>query len=120
MLEMNIIKEVKMSDSNLSGRIAKITGKSLNNKNITEMLEQLANGALIVQKASEIKKETAEAKKETAETKKKITEVKETADQGVINMLADSMPIDQICRYSGYSPERVSELAKANKISLMQ
>jgi hypothetical protein len=60
-LAKNIVREVKSSDSNFLGRIAKITGKSLNNKNIAETIEQLANGALIVQKATWMTDETEAA-----------------------------------------------------------
>jgi hypothetical protein len=60
-LAKNIVREVKSSDSNFSGRIAKITGKSLNNKNVAETIEQLANGALIVQKATWMTDETESA-----------------------------------------------------------
>jgi hypothetical protein len=60
-LAKNIVREIKNSDSNFSGRIAKITGKSLNNKNVTDTVEQMANGALIIEKATWMSEETESA-----------------------------------------------------------
>ena len=60
-LAKNIIREVQMTDSNFSGKVAKISGQSLNNKNIAATLRQLENGALIIQKASGMNSETAAA-----------------------------------------------------------
>jgi len=60
-LAKNLIKEVQQSDSNFSGKIAKISGASLNRKGIDEPMEKLVNGALIVQKAGELKKKTVES-----------------------------------------------------------
>lgn len=60
-LAKNIVREVKNSDSNFSGRIAKISGQALNNKNVGDTVKQLANGALIVQKASGMTDETVAA-----------------------------------------------------------
>ena len=51
-LAKSIIREVQLTDSNFSGKVAKISGQSLNNKNIGAILQQLENGALIIQKAS--------------------------------------------------------------------
>ena len=58
-LAKNIIREVKMTDRNFSGKVAKITGKGLNQKNVRETLEGLVNGALIIQKASGMDNQTA-------------------------------------------------------------
>ncbi len=59
-LAKNLIKEVQQTDSNFSGKIAKISGTSLNRKDVAEILKKLGNGALIVQKAGALRKETAE------------------------------------------------------------
>lgn len=59
-LAKNLIREVQQTDSNFSGRIAKISAESLNKKDIPQVLEKLANGALIVQKAGALKKTTVE------------------------------------------------------------
>ena len=51
-----LIKDVQSNDSNFSGKVAKISGAVLNKKDITETLNKLANGALIVENASALKK----------------------------------------------------------------
>ncbi len=51
-LAKNMIREVQMTDSNFSGKVAKISGQGMNKKNVAETLEHLKNGALIIQKAS--------------------------------------------------------------------
>lgn len=60
-LAKNMIREIQMTDSNFSGKVAKISGQGLNGKNVDEILDQLKNGALIVQKASGINSGTAAA-----------------------------------------------------------
>ena len=60
-LAKNMIREVQMTDSNFSGKVAKISGEGLNGKNLQETLERLKSGALIVQKASGMNPETAVA-----------------------------------------------------------
>ncbi|MGN1147811.1 MAG: hypothetical protein ACI4TB_05275, partial [Lachnospiraceae bacterium] len=50
-LAKNLIKEVQQTDSNLTGRIAKISGSTLNQKGVDKIFGELANGALIVLKA---------------------------------------------------------------------
>lgn len=54
-LAKNMVREIQMTDSNFSGKVAKVSGQGLNSKNVEETLEHLKNGALIVQKASEMK-----------------------------------------------------------------
>ena len=53
-LAKKMIFEVKQSDSNFSGKVAKIPGKALNNKDLTKLLDDLKNGALIVEKTSDL------------------------------------------------------------------
>lgn len=59
-LAKNLMKEVKMMDGNFSGKVAKISGSSLNKKEMNQILEKLNNGALIIEKIKEMTKETAE------------------------------------------------------------
>ena len=59
-LAKNLIKEVQQTDSNFSGKIAKISGTSLNRKDVSEILDKLSNGALIIQSAGALKKETVD------------------------------------------------------------
>ena len=51
-LAKSVVKEVQMTDRNFSGKVAKVTGFSLNNRDIESMVMKLANGALIVEMAS--------------------------------------------------------------------
>lgn len=60
-LAKNMIREVQMTDSNFSGKVAKISGQALNRKNVEETLDHLKNGALIIQKAAGMSGETAKA-----------------------------------------------------------
>lgn len=60
-LAKNLIKQVQVTDNNFSGKIAKISASSLNKKDIAQTLEKLSNGALIIQKASGLKKASAES-----------------------------------------------------------
>lgn len=59
-LAKNLIKEVQQTDSNFSGKIAKISGDALNKKKVGATFKKLVNGALIIQNAGTLKKETAE------------------------------------------------------------
>jgi len=57
----NMARELKMIDSNFSGRVAKISGKGLNQKDVEETLWHLNNGALIIYHASGMDAKTAAA-----------------------------------------------------------
>ena len=57
-LAKNLIKEIQQTDSNFSGKIAKISGKALNRKEMGPILERLQNGALIVQNGGDLNEET--------------------------------------------------------------
>ena len=60
-LAKNMIREVQLTDSNFSGKVAKISGNTLNKKDVAETISKLKNGALIIQKASEMNRDTAAA-----------------------------------------------------------
>ena len=53
-LAKKVIYEVKQSDSNFSGKVAKIPGKAMNNKDVVKLLDDLKNGALIIEKVSDV------------------------------------------------------------------
>ena len=55
----NMIREVQMTDSNFSGKVAKISGESLNGRDVNETLWNLNNGALIIYRASGMEARTA-------------------------------------------------------------
>lgn len=79
-LAKNMIKEIQMTDSNFSGRMAKITGQALNNKDMEKTFSKLSNGALIVEGAGELK--------ETAI--KSMVKLLEQEEQGIIVILEDT------------------------------
>lgn len=55
-----LVKEIQLSDSNFSGKVAKISGATLNKKEIGATLSKLTNGALIIETAASMKKATVE------------------------------------------------------------
>lgn len=55
-----LVKEIQLSDSNFSGKVAKISGATLNKKEIGTTLSKLINGALIIETAASMKKATVE------------------------------------------------------------
>ena len=59
-LAKSLIQEVKQTDSNFSGKIAKISGDSLNRRGVGPTLGRLKNGALIIQEAGKLNQETIE------------------------------------------------------------
>lgn len=79
-LAKNLIKEVQSTDSNFSGKIAKISGASLNKKDIEQTFDKLSGGALIVQGASSLSKEAAE----------KMHKALEQENRGIILLLSDT------------------------------
>ena len=60
-LAKNVIREVQSTDSNFSGKVAKISGQALNTKDTAATIEQLQNGALIISKASDMNRDTVKA-----------------------------------------------------------
>ena len=59
-LAKNMIREIQATDSNFSGKVAKISGRALNKKDAAETLNRLQNGALIICKASEMNSKTVD------------------------------------------------------------
>ena len=58
-LAKNMIREIKMADSNFAGKVAKIAGQDLNDRNVKKTLEEMNSGALIIYKASGMNSDTA-------------------------------------------------------------
>ena len=79
-LAKNIIKDIQMTDSNFSGRMAKITGQALNNKDMEKTFSKLSNGALIVEGAGELKEGTI----------KSMVKLLEQEGRGIIIILEDT------------------------------
>ena len=57
-LAKGLIKAMQASDSNFSGKVAKITANTLNKKSTAGIFDKLANGALIIQRAADLTQET--------------------------------------------------------------
>ena len=60
-LAKNMVREIQATDSNFSGKVAKISGHALNKKDTADTVSRLKNGALIICKASEMNDATANA-----------------------------------------------------------
>ncbi len=48
----NLIREFQSEDPNFSGKVAKVTGEKLNQKNLKDVFEKLNNGGIIIEKAN--------------------------------------------------------------------
>ena len=79
-LAKNIIREIQMTDSNFSGKMAKITGQALNRKDLQKTFEKLSNGALIVEGAANLKESVIQS----------MTKLLEQDKQGIIVILEDT------------------------------
>ncbi|MDE7008163.1 MAG: hypothetical protein K2P07_08390, partial [Lachnospiraceae bacterium] len=55
-----LVKEVQLSDNNFSGKVAKISGSTMNKKDIGATLSKLSGGALIIEGAADMKKAATE------------------------------------------------------------
>ena len=64
-LAIDIVRAMQIIDSRFSGKVAKITGKALNKKDIPITLGKLTGGALIIEEAGEISKENMQILTET-------------------------------------------------------
>ncbi|MDE5908721.1 MAG: hypothetical protein K2H52_08300 [Lachnospiraceae bacterium] len=53
-----LVKEIQLSDSNFSGKVAKISGVTMNKKDVASTLSKLSNGALIIESAAGMRKAT--------------------------------------------------------------
>ena len=79
-LAKNLIKSVQMSDSNFSGKVAKISGAALDKKDIATTLSKLRNGALIIEKANGM----------SADALQELTRYLDQDNDGIIVILEDT------------------------------
>ena len=89
----NLVQDLQMSDSNFSGRAAKITGKALNKKEPADIVDKLKNGALIVVDAGGMNCSTAEALVKALQTESKGIIVMLVDTKGAINSLLEVNPV---------------------------
>ena len=69
-----MVKSMQISDANFSGKVAKISGAGLDNKDVKEVLEKLENGALIIESAHKMSNQSVD----------KLYKQLEREDKGVI------------------------------------
>lgn len=74
-----LVKEMQYTDSNFSGKVAKISANVLNQKDVAETFARLDNGALIIEKASRLKPSTVD----------KITKALEKDNRGLFILIVD-------------------------------
>ncbi|MBO5292898.1 MAG: ATP-binding protein [Lachnospiraceae bacterium] len=87
-LAKNLIKEMQMSDANFSGKVAKITGKALNKKDVEATFSRISNGALIIEEAGQLTPETLKAMNKALEKDKTgIMIIMEDTKKAMNNML---------------------------------
>lgn len=55
-----IVKYIRMTDQNFSGKVAKTTGAVINRKDLSKALDQIKNGALLIEKASGMNEQSVE------------------------------------------------------------
>ena len=79
-LAKKMIFEIKTSDSNFSGKVAKIPGGALNKKDVGQLLDGLKNGALIVEDATTMSDKTV----------KELQKNLQRENLGIIVMLLDT------------------------------
>ncbi len=53
----NLVKEYQASDESFSGKLAKITGEKINQRNLKDVFEKLNNGGIIIEKANGMSEE---------------------------------------------------------------
>lgn len=95
-LAKNLIREVQMTDHNFSGRVAKITASALNKKDIPSTLAKLSNGALIIQSAGNLNKETTKALCKTLNNENQgIIVVLEGTKKSIDRMLEESSSLTE-------------------------
>lgn len=92
-----LVKEIQLSDNNFSGKVAKISGSTMNKKDIGATLSKLSGGALIIEDAASMKK---------AATEQLLKELNQE-EKGLIVLMEDTKA--KINDYLGKYPE-VSEV----------
>ena len=75
-----LIKSVQQSDSNFSGKVAKVSGESLNRNGVAPMFDRVRNGAVIVEGAGSL----------TADSLKQMVRYLDAEGVGLIVVLEDT------------------------------
>lgn len=102
-LAKTMIREIQMIDNNFNAsKVAKISGDKMNRKDLTSMFEQLTNGALIIERASAMTKDTLEG----------MSRILEGFQEGIIIIMTDRKKemeklIDKYEMITGYFNARI-------------
>lgn len=92
-----LVKEIQLSDNNFSGKVAKISGTTMNKKDVPATLSKLANGALIIESAASMKENTV----------KQLRKELDQEEKGLIVLLEDSKT--RINEFLAKYPEIITE-----------
>ena len=79
-LSRNVVQYAKVTDSNFSGKIGKVTGSSLNGRDVTATVERMKNGGLIIEKAGDM----------NADTVKELIKVLNQDNMGILVVMQDT------------------------------
>ncbi|MBQ7615375.1 MAG: hypothetical protein IJU77_10050 [Butyrivibrio sp.] len=79
-LAKGLIKAMQASDSNFSGKVAKITANVLNKKSTASIFDKLANGALIIQRAADLEEDTV----------KELLKILQEENKGLVIVMEDT------------------------------
>ena len=99
-LAKNMVREIQATDSNFSGKVAKISGHALNKKDTADTLSKLKNGALIICKASEMNDATANV----------LHKALQQESQGIVIILEDTIPATAYLEYERSGNRKVMEV----------
>ena len=88
----NLMKDIQTMDSNFSGKVAKISAKTINSKNPAKIFSKLENGALIIEKAGSLSTDAVD----------KILKVLDQSAKGIIILIEDT-------------PKNIDKLIQSNK-----
>lgn len=110
-LAKNIIRDIQMTDSNFSGKIAKISGDSLNKRDVNTVLNGLTNGALIIQKAADMNDKTVDVLHKALQQENTGMVVVLEGTKKAINALLEKWPKLQSCFTARIDMEALSDAA---------
>ena len=88
----NLMKDIQTMDSNFSGKVAKISAKTINSKNPAKIFSKLENGALIIEKAGSLSTDAVD----------KILKVLDQSTKGIVILIEDT-------------PKNIDKLIQSNK-----
>ena len=136
-LAKNMVREIQATDSNFSGKVAKISGHALNKKDTADTLSKLKNGALIICKASEMNDATANVLHKALQQESQgiviiLEDTKRDIDEKLRECFTARMDVEalsnntlvafgkQYAREMEYSIDELGELALHTRIEDMQ